>query len=90
MNLENVADSVDSFHRGMLRVWVWGFPLIAIALFVILFNELHVLGAIPSEAAKEMAKILQAVAITATFGLSVYVLSQILYAGSMIRGESDE
>ena len=70
-----LADRLETIQEDFASAWVWMFTVVVLALFAIVFNELHQLGAIETAAAEDIAVAMQIVAAVAGVMLVIYGLS---------------
>lgn len=45
MNWSTVTERIEHFENGMAALWVWALSVVLAAIFALVFNELHALGA---------------------------------------------
>ena len=72
-----LSEKLDSLHDGMAKMWVWMFTVVVMALFAIVFNELHARGQISTDAADALAMSLELVLVAALVGFGTYVASML-------------
>jgi len=72
-----LSEKLEAAHNGMANAWVWMFTVVVMALFAIVFNELHAMGQISTEAANALATPLSLVVGMAAVGFATYAASML-------------
>lgn len=72
-----LSEKLEAAHNGMANAWVWMFTVVVMALFAIVFSELHAMGQISTEAADALAMPLGLITAAAAVGFATYVASMV-------------